>query len=280
MEIITSFLYQIIFIFGSIVIFGFLLDILNYKLFYRILYRTIGYDAGVALRYITGIIGTPIHELSHALMAVIFGHKVTEIKLFIIDSEEYMGYIKHTYNRKNIYHQIGNFFIGVGPILGGSGIMLFLMYLLVPNVYSNVMEILKSISLLPADLFNLSAYAGYLGLLWKMFFIIFDFSNINNVFWWIFIILALIISHHMTLSKSDIKSAVKGFVFSAILLLIADSVIFLISLSILNSVTQAMSTFGLLITSFLTISAVFSIAWISIALIIMLIKEILLKIRR
>ncbi len=102
----------------SIYVVGFIISIIN-KLFYKIA------GTSKAVIYGTGIIGTPIHELSHALFCVIFLHKITEIKLFQINSEDgTLGYVKHAYNKKNIYHLIGNFFIGVAPILIGTIILI------------------------------------------------------------------------------------------------------------------------------------------------------------
>ena len=58
----------------SIYVIGFIIAIIN-----KIFYKLTGYSK--AFIYGTGIIGTPIHELSHALFCVIFRHKILEIKL-------------------------------------------------------------------------------------------------------------------------------------------------------------------------------------------------------
>lgn len=261
MEIITNFLYQIIFTVGVIVAFGLLIALCR-KVFCRI----VGNNATKIL-LITGAIGTPIHELSHALMCIIFGHKIVEMKLYQPDSEDgNLGYVQHSFNERNLYQQIGNFFIGVAPILCGSGVLLLLMYLLVPGIYSEVMAELQFIGLLSTDFFDLSTYAGYIDLFWEIISVIFDFTNSGNILWWIFIVLALMISSHMELSIADIKGGFKGFLFMAGALLIADIILYFVSFPALGSVTTVMTSFALSIASFLAISGVFSCVTVLIAL--------------
>ena len=65
----------------------------------------------------TAVIGTPIHELSHAVACLIFGHKINEIKLFTLNGNGSLGYVSHSYNPRSIYHQIGGFFIAIAPFI-------------------------------------------------------------------------------------------------------------------------------------------------------------------
>lgn len=75
---------------------------------------------GRGIIYATSIIGTPIHELGHALMCLIFGHKIQEVCLWCPNSGDgTLGYVEHSYNRRNIYQRFGNMFIGMGPIFSG-----------------------------------------------------------------------------------------------------------------------------------------------------------------
>lgn len=81
--------------------------------------------------------GTAVHELGHALFCVIFRHQITRLVLFRPDPETgTLGYVSHAYDRSSTYQRIGNFFIGIGPIILGSSILyLAALYLLNHGTY-------------------------------------------------------------------------------------------------------------------------------------------------
>lgn len=220
-------------------------------------YKIVGENASKII-IATGIIGTPIHELSHALMCLVFGHKITEIKLYKPDSDGTLGYVKHSYNPKNLYHQVGNFFIGIAPIFGGSGVILLLMYLLVPGIFSEVTDELKFIPLISFNLFEASTYLASLQVFWDIVKDIFGFTNTGSILWWIFIVLSFMIASHMELSTADIKSGFKGFLFIAALLLIADIIMYFVSKPALEATTSAMASFSFIIIGFLAIAGIFA----------------------
>ncbi len=254
MEILTNFLYQILVSVGVIVAFGLLIALCR---------RGICYMDGIPGAKIIngmGIIGTPVHELGHALMCLIFGHKITEIKLYRPNADDgALGYVSHTYNPKNLYHQIGNFFIGIAPIICGSGVLWLLMLWLVPDVYAEVFSELQFITVLSNDFTEASTYLGYADLLLDVISAIFDFTNAGNIYWWIFIVLALLISSHMELSVADIKGGLIGFFYLAGILLVVDAVLFVISVPLLETVTDAIASVSLAMAGFLAVSGIFSV---------------------
>lgn len=72
----------------------------------------------------TGLIGVPIHEISHCLCCIIFRHSITKVKLYSwptshSKSDVALGYVEHSFNPNSIYQVVGNFFIGIAPIFGG-----------------------------------------------------------------------------------------------------------------------------------------------------------------
>ncbi|MBO7196049.1 MAG: hypothetical protein J6V80_01820 [Clostridia bacterium] len=216
---------------------------------------------------ITGAVGVPVHELSHALMCLIFGHKITEINLYESNPENgTMGYVIHSYNERNLYHQIGNFFIGIAPILGGSGVLLLLMRIMLPTLYFEVTDELRFVALLPTGFFDFYTYVGYLELLLEVIKDIFHFANMGNILWWIFILLAFMISSHMELGAADIQGGLHGFAYVAGALLVTDIILYFISVSVLEALTSAMTSFALSVVSFLSVSAVFSGIMLLIAL--------------
>ena len=113
-ELIVNFALQMLFTLGFIFLFGKVIALCNARF-----YQNFG-SRGQAVCIATGFIGTPVHEASHALMCLIFGHKITEIKFFQPNSSDgTLGYVSHSYNPKNLYQKVGNLFFDLAPTLLG-----------------------------------------------------------------------------------------------------------------------------------------------------------------
>ncbi len=266
MAIFSSFLNQILFTVGVIFVFG-LLIALGRRAFCNLLG-----SAGYKFILATGIIGTPIHELSHALMCLVFGHKITEIKLFQLHSDDgTLGYVNHSYNPKNIYHQIGNFFIGIAPIVVGSAFLFLFMFLLTPATFSGVMAEIGAFNASNGTFEISSILELFVGILGA----IFGGNSIGNFLWWIFFVLAIMISSHMELSGADIKGSVVGVLVFAGILLVVDVILGLIGTPVLAGFTGVIASAGLTVASFLLISLVFTAIMLAVALIIKIIGKIL-----
>lgn len=253
MEIVRSLLIQLIMTVGIIVLAGVIIAACN-KLFYRCVYTR-----GSPVVFLTGIVGTPVHELSHALMCLLFGHRITEMKLFQTDdSSGVLGYVNHSYNRKNVYQQAGNFFIGIAPIVVGSLVLFLLMYLLAPAVFVATRA--------AADAFiadtGVAAFGGYLlGVLGALF----NVQNLGDPLWWVFIVLSTFIALHMTLSGADIKGGVQGFVYLLLVLIVVDVVLYFFG-NALGIFTGGVIVVGAYLLSVLTLSLVMTLLLTLIAL--------------
>ena len=217
-------------LFGNIIIFGFILYLLS-SMTRRIFAKTLGAKTEL---YITGWIGTPIHELSHALFCIIFNHKISDIKLFTTKSDT-IGYVLHSYDSRSWYQQIGNFFIGVGPIIMGTLIVYFLFLLLAPELKENIFSVKIDYNK-SAGILNM-IYSGISNIFTSILNI---FSNIiknilvsqsyKNIGFWIFIYLSISIASHMELSPADISHAWKGMLVIFAVSLIFNTLIFIIKI--------------------------------------------------
>ena len=184
----TSFLTQAVFTVGVIILFGFLIAICN-----KIFYKNMGFFGKPAC-YITGFFGTPVHEIAHALMCLVFGHRIHEVKLFQISSDDgTLGYVKHSYNKKNVYQVIGNFFIGVAPITVIAVVLYLLSLWLVPGMAAEMFAHTQSITM----------EAG-LGSAFKSVFLSIGefFSFAGSGKWWLFLFISSFLTLHMKATSS------------------------------------------------------------------------------
>ena len=240
---------QIIFTAGVIGGFGMFISLCN-----RCFYDCIGKSAFFIVR-ITGIIGTPIHELSHALMCLIFGHRIVEIKIYNTKMRSRtLGYVEHTYNRKNLYNQMGNFFIGIAPIIVGGLFVTLFVGIFTPGMYNRL--IAEGVNIMNVSLKNFifEIPKSIIGILAA----IFAPHNFVNWRWWICVIFAVAIAIHMEISSSDIKGGLKGLAVISIVLLALNLVLAFLFPKALNAVTSALVTAGLYVSTFLMIPTVFS----------------------
>ena len=217
-------------LFGNIIIFGFILYLLS-SMTRRIFAKTLGAKTEL---YITGWIGTPIHELSHALFCIIFNHKISDIKLFTTKSDT-IGYVLHSYDSRSWYQQIGNFFIGVGPIIMGTLIVYFLFLLLAPELKENIFSVKidydKSAGILKMIYSGISnIFISILNIFSNIIKNILVSQSYKNIGFWIFIYLSISIASHMELSPADISHAWKGMLVIFAVSLIFNTLLFIIKI--------------------------------------------------
>ena len=255
-DVLINVLIQIGIFVGAVFGVGFIISLIN-RLFY--------YLAGTskAVVYGTGIIGTPIHELSHAFFCVVFRHHIKEIKLFQISDEDgTLGYVKHSYNRRNIYQIIGNFFIGTAPILVGTTLLILLLFLISPTTFGSVSGVL-SLNMGYADIFP-SLWAVI-----KAF-----FSGYVDKNWWLYLIFVILVAIHMNLSTADLKGTLISLPFIAVILLIVNYVIYFINKGVYQSFNSVMITGETYLILILAMSLFFSLLTLVIGLIIYIIRRI------
>ena len=202
-----------------------------------------------------GWLGCSVHELSHAFFALIFGHKIKEIVLFEPNSNgESLGHVSHSYNKKSIYQKIGNFFIGIGPLLAG-GLVLFLItgilfriniteffsFRISIDTFVNIQHFRQLFTVIRTGLLTCGNLV---------------FSG-NEIVWWksaLLVYMLYSIGSSMTLSKPDVKGAFSGFLWLVIFILIFNLLTFWIgnfaTRYLSNSVQYISVFYFLLILSF------------------------------
>lgn len=268
LEILGSLFVQLVFTVGFIMLYGGLISLCN-----RFFYDACG-DTAFGIVRLTGYVGTPIHELSHALMCVLFGHTVKKIRMFgDAKRSKTLGYVEHTYYRRNLYHQIGNFFIGVSPVLAGGAVILLLVRILTPDLYFGMRAETVEIGAVFASRFDGDALLSLLSGIGSVLGVLFSLESLTDWRWWICMVLSFSIAIHMEVSRSDIRSGVRGLGVIAALLLVADIILGLLFPSALTAVTSACVTAGIFVALLMIIPAIFSLVIGLVSMMVILIRE-------
>ncbi len=174
----------------------------------------------------TGWLGTPVHELSHAAMCIVFRHRINEMALFRPDKNNgRLGYVKHSFNRENYYQVIGNFFIGLAPLVGGTILLFLLLWLFYPaaaqqafvaNGMSEAIaggKIFEALSTFGKLTFGVLSHAV-------------TGANVLSLRFWLFLYLVLCVGSHMAPSLDDYRGAMWG-AWLVLVMLFLTSVAFL-----------------------------------------------------
>jgi len=180
----------------------------------------------------TGWIGTPVHELGHAIFCILFRHKIVEMKLYNPNPDDgTLGYIKHQYNSKSTFQKIGNFFIGIGPILFGALVLYAALYYLMPGLQSIFNTLEKQSVYMASGLHKGSFMAIFESMKFSasyLFNSIFSSTHLTNWKFWVFLYLSFCIASHMELSPPDIVGAKGGLVTLILVLLFYNLLLLLV----------------------------------------------------
>ena len=212
MFFLTSFkitVFQVFILIGPGLLIGFLMNFVSGE----VEKRAFGLMGRRIYLWFFGWLGTAVHELGHALMCVLFGHKINKLVLFYPDPvSQSLGYVEHSHNPRNIYHVIGNFFIGIGPILLGTVVIYVAASLLLTENFLYHFQNLRINHELLSSTNNLQEFAmdtyyaahGFLA----------DTLSMDSLKRWqlyVFCYLLFSVGSSIKLSPSDIKGALSGF---------------------------------------------------------------------
>lgn len=191
-----------------------------------------------------GFLGIFLHELSHYLMAKLFGHQIVAVRFLKLphmaseadengmqsSRDRALGYVNHTWNQRNFYQVLGNLFIGIAPIFGCTLALLGFARLLVPNLFGAIISLLQSP--LTVD--------------WSTFFLTLTDGHQSWLLWLIFIIISLSISiGGFDLSQADLKNSWQGLISFVLLIILLTLIFTFIGLS--TWWLKVISQFGIII---------------------------------
>ena len=169
-------------------------------------------------------LGTIVHESGHALFCILFGHRITQIRFF--DPSHHggsLGSVSHSFNPHNPYHLVGNFFIGIGPIILGAAVIYWSSYLLLGK---EVTQAFSSVQMSSDALLSTAAFSELGGVVWGALSNLADtlFASETLLGWrfYVFVYIAFSVGSSITLSRSDIHGALRGFVALALILFVVQ----------------------------------------------------------
>ncbi len=250
----NNLLFQILNFIVLIYLCGYIISILN-KLFYKLVKNKI-------VMYATGIVGTTIHELSHAIMCKIFFHKIVDMKLYQIDEKNNtLGYVTHTYNPKNMYQLLGCYFIGIAPIICGSTIILFALKFFLPNTFMELNEYIDTWSIIQSNGMSADLFIYFLDTIIGIFTSIISEISYTNLSI-IFIIIVLCVALHMNSSKEDIKNSFKSIPLFIGIIILVNLVVVLIFNNLYYEFVKIMYILGSFIICLMVIAIIFSIIYV------------------
>ena len=265
-EILKVSLSNTIYLLGTFISFGLVFGYLE-KLNNKFLFEALG-RAGIL---ITGFIGTIIHETGHYLMCPIFGHKVVEVKLFRpfeSRNDNVLGYVRHSYDKSSLYQTIGNFFIGIAPLIFGIIVILILLRILLPDSFLLIKDNLMITKYIKSsENLRIAVILKYLVEdSFKIIKYIFFSTNVTTLRYWIFLFSMYSIVIHMSLSKADLQGAFSGVTAIFIVIIVITFIAKIFGVS--NIIEDKLVEFNIFVACFMGIGIFFSIITLGVSFIL------------
>ena len=223
-------------------------------------------DSATAVFYASSVVGTPVHELGHALMCIPFAHRITDMRLIKMPSRRSrtLGYVEHTYNHKNLWAVFGNLFISFGPIFSGIGVMVLVLTLCFPTQWNAYLETSRTMVESGAGFQN--SFSSSFSLLFSLF-ERFEENALQSI---VGILLILAVSQHITLSFADLKGCFSALVMYTGIVAIFAGVTMLFGWQ--DGIVNALMQINLPLFSLFCVSIAFSLVWVMIALAVYLLR--------
>ena len=178
----------------------------------------------------TGWLGTPVHELSHAAMCLAFRHRIDEMALFEPDEEAgRLGYVRHSFRHGNTFEELGNLFIGIAPLIGGSLALSGLLWMFYPDA---AWQALKQATVgTNPEIIHANPLDRLVAMTTGLCRSVFSPEHVGSGRFWGFLYLVLCVGSHMAPSRSDYAGAKRGLMIFVVVVALATLMMaFLLSL--------------------------------------------------
>ncbi len=227
--------------------------------------RLMGRGSGTVFD-VTSIIGTPVHELGHAAMCLLFGHKIEEMRLWIPKpTDGVYGYVEHSYSKRNLWSKFGNLFIGMGPLFSGLGVTILVLWLCYPALWQDYL--VRSAGLTASGSFPIGEITSSLFMLFKGIFASFKADWLRSL---LGIVIILPVSLHVSLSPQDVKGSLGSLPFVLLLLLLLSLATFWTPAA--APILSWLARFNVRLLSLFALVLAFSLIWLALAGLIRLIR--------
>ena len=271
MPYIAFFLEALWYTLGAVIICGLLVAGIR-----RLLVCMLGRGAGRKILLATSIVGTPVHELGHAAMCLCFGHKIKSMSLWQPKSRDgNLGYVTHTFRRRNPWHILGNLFIGIGPIFSGLGVITLALLLAFPATLADYTA--SAATLLSSGAGGFALILEGLEMLPHM---LDELLHDPSIPLWarvLALIFIVAVAQHVSLSPADIEGSLSAIPLYLILVLILTVVCGLIGQSAMDTVSGGLALFSGALWGLFTIVLTASLVQILLALPVWVIRLLLGK---
>ncbi len=194
----------------------------------------------------TGWLGTPVHELSHVVVAWVCRIEITQVKLWEPDPRNgVLGFVRYRVPQRRLgeLHKIvGTFLMGVAPLFGGALFLWAALSLLAPDAGLLLGEATqfatRAASAPPPEVAR-----GFAALVRRVVDTIFAAGALS---WrpWLFLYLALCVGAHLAPSRADLEGGLTGLAAALVLLLFVDAAALLLGADPLRAATWAARAAG------------------------------------
>lgn len=223
-------------------------------------------DSAKWVFYASSVVGTPVHEFGHAMMCILFGHRITKMKLlaFPTGRSRTLGFVEHSYNRKNPWAVFGNLFISFGPIFSGLVVIILVLNLCFTQQWQAYLENSRLMVEFGVGIGEASS------VIFSLLVSLFEAFKTDIFRSTLGILIILAVSQHITLSFADLCGCLTAlWMYSGIVVVFA-TVTMLFGLQ--DSIVSGLMKINLPILSIFCVTIAFSLAWVLIALLIYLFR--------
>lgn len=157
-----------------------------------------------------GVVGVPVHEFSHLIVAILTGHKIEEVQFFKPGSDNSLGYVSHSY-RPSMISPFTNLLIGIAPLFGGTLAFVMLTKGLMPELVTYLKSNVELSNVLNGDL---SSFIPNVESLCDV--VLFSSTNSFQTALWLFLSYSVIV--YSVPSKADLSQSKMGVLFLCVVI--------------------------------------------------------------